>query len=302
MFGYVRPYKSEMLVKEYEQYKAIYCELCRRLGKSYGILSRFALSYDCTFYALLALCVSRSQVHLDTGRCVMNPLKKCSYLPVKGEEYEKAAALCVILTYYKLKDDVEDGGRFSALRAKLLMALVSPKAKRAGKRYPFLEEIVGKAMEDQALAQKEKGGIDRCAHPTAQMLSELFRELPGCREGEDAALERFGYFLGRWIYLMDAADDLEEDLKTGSFNPFANRLGLSGKKELTAEERKRADEFCNEALNTTMAQMLPPFRLISLENFAPLVENVIEKGLPEMQREILFLHVNLKKKKREEML
>ncbi len=302
MFGYVRPYKSEMLVKEYEQYKAIYCELCRRLGKSYGILSRFALSYDCTFYAILALCVSQSQVSLQTGKCVMNPLKKCSYLPAKGEEYEKAAALCVILTYYKLKDDAEDGGRLSALRAKLLLALVSPKAKKAGKRYPFLEKIVGEAMEDQAQAQKEEGGVDRCAHPTAQMLSLLFRELPGCGAGEAAALERFGYFLGRWIYLMDAADDLEEDLKTGSFNPFLNRLGFKDKKELTAEERTRADESCNEALNATMAQMLPPLRLITLEGFGPLVENVIEKGLPEMQREILFLHVNRKKRKREKPL
>ena len=71
--------------------------------------------------------------------------------------------------------------------------------------------------------------VDACAEPTAQLLAALFREAAGENALQGAALERFGYFLGRWIYLMDAADDLLEDLKEGAFNPFVSRLGLSGK-------------------------------------------------------------------------
>ena len=115
-----------------------------------------------------------------------------------------------------------------------------------------------------------------------------------------AALERFGYFLGRWVYLMDAADDLMEDLAEDAFNPFIPRLGLSGKKGLSPEERKAADEAMNRTLNATAAQMLLAFQLIDLRNFGPILENVVEKGLPELQREILFLHIREKKKKRPE--
>ena len=113
-------------------------------------------------------------------------------------------------------------------------------------------------------------------------------------------MERFGYFLGRWVYLMDAADDLPKDLKEGGFNPFISRLGLSGKQELTPEERNEADLAMNQALNATAAQMLLAFQLIDLENFGPVLENVVEKGLPEIQREILFLHIREKRKGRPE--
>lgn len=298
MFGYVRPYKSELLVREYEQYKSIYCQLCRQMGKSYGWLSRFALSYDCAFYAMLALSVSGAAVSLHGGRCVMNPLKKCSYIRSPGEEYEKAAALSVLLTWHKLRDDREDEGFWKSLGCRLLLPLVSRKAKKAAKRYPFLAEISQKAMDGQKVAEQAKAGVDACAEPTAKLLSSLFRELSGCDEKQGAVLERFGYFLGRWIYLMDAADDLPEDLREGKFNPFVPRLGLENAQELTEEQRRQADEACNAALNATAAQMVLALQLLELQNFGPIIENVVRKGLPEIQREILFLHIRDKRKRR----
>ena len=80
MFGYVRPFKSELLVREYDQYKAAYCQLCRALREHYGRAASFTLSYDCTFYALLALSTREAELKLHHGRCVMNPLKKCDFL------------------------------------------------------------------------------------------------------------------------------------------------------------------------------------------------------------------------------
>ncbi len=296
MFGYVRPFQSELRVREHQQYKAVYCELCRRMGKSYGWLSRFSLSYDCAFYAMLALAVSGAKVSLHEGKCVVNPLKKCSYIESAGEEYEKAAALSVLLTYHKLRDDRDDEGFWKSLGCRILLPFVSRKAKRAAARYPFLAEAAGQAMEDQQAAEKERSGVDACAEPTAALLAGVFRELGGCDPGQCAALERFGYFLGRWVYLMDAADDLAEDMKEGSFNPMIARLGLEGKKELSPEERRLADETCNEALNATLSQMIPAMNLIEMANFGPIIENVVKQGLPEMQREILFLHVKEKRK------
>ena len=294
MFGYVRPYQSELLVKEYDQYKAVYCQLCRILGKEYGWLSRFSLSYDCTFYAMLALAVSKAEMTECRRCCGANPLKKCRYLEAEGDAYQKAAALSVLLTYQKLLDDKADESFFKSLGCRLLLPLVSRKAKKAAKKYPFLAELAETTTREQAEAEQRKAGIDECAEPTAKLLSALFGELAGENAGQKAALTQFGYFLGRWVYLMDAADDLAEDAKAGKFNPFLPRLGLSGKRELTAEEQKHAEEFCNNALNFTLSMLLPPLNLMDMEHFGPIIENVAQKGLPEIQREILFLHVRQK--------
>ncbi len=299
MFGYVRPFKSELLVREYDQYKAAYCQLCRALKDHYGRAASFTLSYDCTFYALLMLSTREARLSLHHGRCVMNPLKRCDFLESDGEAYHKAAALSVLLTYHKLRDNLEDDSFFKSLGSRLFLPFVSRKARKAAEEYPFLAQEAQKAMDGQRQAEENAGGVDACAEPTANLLAALFREL-ACDSLQGAALERFGYFLGRWVYLMDAADDLLDDLKEGAFNPFIPRLGLSGKTELTPQERKAADQACNQTLNATAAQMLLAFNLVELRNFGPILENVVTKGLPEIQREILFLHIREKRRGRPE--
>lgn len=293
MFGYVRPYKDELRVREFAQYKGVYCQLCKTLDREYGWLAKFSLSYDCCFYALLALAVSGAGLKECSGRCRANPLKKCRYLEAEGEAYQKAAALQVILTWHKLRDDREDEGFFKRLGVSVLLPAAARKAKRAGERYPRLAELAAQAVEAQREAEERQDGVDACAEPTARLLAELFRELSG-EEDQALALEQFGYFLGRWVYLMDAADDLEEDLREGKFNPFIGRLGLTGKRSLSTEEKKAAEEACNGTLNATIARMLPALHLIRMEQFGPIIENVAEQGLPEIQREILFLHVKEK--------
>lgn len=299
MFGYVRPFKSELLVREYDQYKAAYCQLCRALKEHYGRAASFTLSYDCTFYALLMLSTREARLSLHHGRCVMNPLKRCDFLESDGEAYHKAAALSVLLTYHKLQDNLEDDSFFKSLGSRLFLPFVSRKARKAAEEYPFLAQEAQKAMDGQRQAEENAGGVDACAEPTANLLAALFKEL-ACDSLQGAALERFGYFLGRWVYLMDAADDLLDDLKEGAFNPFIPRLGLSGKTELTPQERKAADQACNQTLNATAAQMLLAFNLVELRNFGPILENVVTKGLPEIQREILFLHIREKRRGRPE--
>lgn len=295
MFGYVRPYQDELRVREYRQYKAVYCELCRTLRKEYGWLSTFSLSYDCTFYAMLVLAASGAQLCEESARCAANPLKKCRYLAAPGEGYKQAAALSVLLTWHKLEDDKADEGFWKALGCRLLLPLVSRKAKKAAARYPALAAAAQTAMDGQRQAERERAGIDACAEPTARLLATLFAALAD--GNQSLALEQFGYYLGRWVYLMDAADDLEEDRAGKKFNPFLIRLKLEGGGPLSAEERGRADEACNAALNATVARILPPLRLLELANFGPIIENIVEQGLPEMQREILFLHVGKRQRK-----
>ena len=108
MFGYIRPKIPELKVREYDQYKGIYCSLCKRMGKEYGIASRFALSYDSTFLVLMTLGLEKECTPFQPGKCVFNPLKKCNYCTSGQTNFEFASALTVMMTYQKICDDIED--------------------------------------------------------------------------------------------------------------------------------------------------------------------------------------------------
>ena len=291
MFGYVRPFKGELLVKEYDAYKGVYCQVCKALGNHYGPLARLTLTYDCTFYALLALNQRDAAVRAAKKRCTCNPLKKCTYVcPADGDVYaagcfHKAAALCVIMTAHKLRDNIADENFLKGMGARFLYGLSRGALKKAEKDFPFMAVAVQKMMDDQQTAEKaDKVSLDACSAPTAELLEALCAEL-GTTDSERAVLQQLGYFLGRWVYIMDAADDLQEDLQKRKFNPFIEKLGLSGflGSELSKEQRTTADRECNAVLNQTMARLLP-------------------KGLPEIQREILFLHVKEKKRRKNDRM
>jgi hypothetical protein len=286
LFGYVKPQKSELLVREFEAYRGVYCALCRRLGKDYGFPTRLVLNYDCTFFAVVQLAVAEStEPDFYRGRCVVNPLKKCGFCRENGQELASAAALTVILAYYKVKDNVADSGFFRKLLSLAVLPFFKWKNRKAAKKYPELEKIVESAMKDQSQAEHDGCGIDRAAEPTAKMLAGVFESV-----GEGGSLGRVlheaGYYLGRWIYLMDAADDLQRDLKKKNFNPFAVHFRLTA--ESTQEELKQARDFANEELNSTLARLTAAIELLKMNSLGPVVRNVVSNGLPMMQKELLY--------------
>lgn len=285
LFGYVRPQRSELLVREFESYRGVYCELCRRLGKDYGPPARLVLNYDCTFYAAVRIAVSGGAAPpLCRGRCTVNPLKRCGFCAESGDEFAAASALTVILAYYKVKDDIADSGFFKGLLYRAALPLFSHMHRKAVKRFPELEKAAGGAMKGQAQAE-QAGGIDRAAEPTAHMLADVF-ELVGASVGRKRILRETGYFLGRWIYLMDAADDLAKDLRRQNFNPFAVKFHLG--RGSAPEELKQARDYANEELNGTLAKLCAAVNLLEMNSFGPIVRNIVFLGLPMMQKELLY--------------
>ena len=182
MFGYVRPFKGEMLVKEYDAYKGVYCQLCRALGKYYGFPMRLTLSYDCTLYAMLALNQRDADVKAEKKRCCCNPMKKCTYVCPANEDvfaeeaFHKAAALSIIMTVHKLRDTAADEDGLKAFGARVLRLFTRRAMKKASNDYPFMADAVRKMMDDQADAEHAKEiSIDRCSAPTAEMLPSSAR-------------------------------------------------------------------------------------------------------------------------------
>ncbi len=285
MFGYVRPYKPELLVKDYELYRSAYCGLCKQLGRDYGIFARLILSYDCTFFTAVCASVGSGSICVQGGRCVCNPLKRCVYCETEDDSQAKSAALCVIMFYYKLRDNMHDEGFLNRTGAGILSAFTLRWKKKAAKKYPDYEKYVSDMLNEQLEAESRPDcSVDAAAHPTAHMLSRIMRSLAKNDE-QSVVYSQFGYFLGRWIYIIDAADDFDKDKKSGSFNPIVNKF--ADRQELTS----KSDEvrgYCNGVLNQTMAQLMAAYNLMAIDGFGSVTDNIVNLGMPDMQRKVLF--------------
>ncbi len=277
MFGYVKPDKPELKIKDFETYKAIYCSLCKTLGKEYGLLARFLLTYDATFYAIFRKTVFQSEPDCAyKGVCRFNPLKKCNYIKTDGY-LKDAAALTVIMFYYKVIDNLHDG----KLPKKLLSCLVYPyikiKFNKAVKKYSNYDAIIKSSIEEQARVENERNdSIDMAAHPTALSLQKIFSD--GIEnETQKCVAERVGYCLGRWVYLTDAFDDLEDDIKTGSYNPFAQKYKLD-KSFLTNKNFDIQDDII-KSIRLTANETGLALELLDKNCYKPLIENIIFDGM-----------------------
>lgn len=277
MFGYLQIHKDELKVKEYEAYKSVYCGLCKQLGKDYSFLSRLILSYDCTFYAIMLMSLKRTCTGFKDGRCTFNPLKKCKFAKCRDDAFGKAAALSVISAYYKVLDDISDSGFIRKTACKILKPIFRIWQKKAAKRYPEIEKTVSGMMKNQQKVEKDPyATIDSAADPTAKMLSDLLA-LEAENETQERILREFGYHLGRWVYLIDAADDYEKDKKRNTFNPFI------------ASDINDQEYICS-VLSQSLARAYDAYNLLDIIDFKPIIENTLIYGLPNKQNAVLRLN------------
>jgi len=288
LFGYVRIYKPMLRMCEYDAYKAVYCTLCKHLGRRYGLHSRMLLNYDYTFVAMLYMALHHQKVGAKKSVCVCNPLKSCIYCTCDTAAFDLTCAMTAEMFYYKTVDNIEDSGFFGKIGWWLVKLIAAPMRRKAKRNYPELEEIMSKYSEAQRQVEHgEDKSVDASAEPTAAMLSKLAMML-----SEDATEQRvlkdFGYYFGRWIYLIDAFDDIEKDIKSGGFNPFVIKFGLT--KQDVKDDTSLLEEarlYANESLNMTVARAATAFELLELGEYAPIFNNIIYLGLGEAQRRAL---------------
>jgi hypothetical protein len=280
VFGYIRPYKPELKVKELEIYKSVYCGLCHTLGKRYSFLTRMILSYDATFLALLQLGLSEGCMGFEKKRCPTKLFgkKTCCKLTT---DVEFSADSAVILFYYKLRDNLHDAGLTKKAAALFLLLFVSRVHKKAVRRLPQVEKIVRNYIAGQNAAEQKGAGIDEAAHPTAEMMSKLLTVSASGRANE-RVVGRMGYFIGRWVYFADAADDIAKDLKSGDYNPFIKTYGLKEGTDL-----KDARDSIKLLLNSCQYEICAAFELLDIKKFKPILSNILYLGLPDMSATIL---------------
>ncbi len=272
MFGYIRASKGELKVKEYELYKAVYCSLCKELGKSYGFLSRLTLSYDFTFLALLNMSLKDTSDTYERKRCAFNPLKKCNYCK-SGENFKMPSAAAMIMIYYKILDNIADERTFKKITYLILKPIFSRAHKKAAEKYPEIEEIVREyTYEQRSIEAQNSTSLDAAAHPTAKAMSQILA-LCSDDETQKRVLDRLGYCVGRYIYLLDAACDLEQDIKNGSYNVL--------KSELTGDVREYARQRITPQLYFCANEAARALELLDIKKHKDILGNIIYLGLED---------------------
>lgn len=275
MFGYVRPLTAELRVRELEDYKAVYCGLCRTMGKRHGFLARFTLNYDFTFLAM-ALAPGPVPCEISHRRCPVHPFRKrkmCRPMPA----LELAADESLILSYQKLRDDVADDGFFRGLPARAAALFLRSAYRRAAAAKPEFDQKVTNCLNELHTMESEGcPSMDRPADAFARILQAAAPDTGD--DTRDRALGQMLYHVGRWIYLIDAWDDLERDRRSGSYNP------------INARYEGQAEEHIREVRTTLLHSRnlaASAYELTKAERWDGILCNILYLGLPAVEELVL---------------
>ena len=282
MFGYIRTDTPEMRVRENEYYRAVYCGLCRAQGKCTGQCSRFTLNYDIVFLALLRLAVDGKQVQIKRGRCMAHPFRKRAYVAC-CEPLEYSAYASAILTHGKIADDINDEKGMKKLNAQLIRPFTSHMRKKALKKYSELDEKVFSGLKRLSEIEKQNlSSVDIPADAFGDILADILSY--GLDGNDEKIMSNIGKHIGRWIYIIDAADDVDEDIKKNRFNAFARLY----EGNIPDEER----ESIANSLRLELLSAEPAFDLIDyneLYDIEEIIKNIIYRGMPQTAERVLKL-------------
>ncbi len=290
MLGYVKPDKPELKIKEFEIYGAYYCGICKSIAKRYGQFSRLALNYDSVFLAILIAGISEGKESLKFERCIVHPEKKRTIV-YDSAFVDYAADILLLLAYYKLKDDYLDEKN---MKAALGMVFMKGTYRKLLNTVPDKCVFVKEQLSELNRLEKENcAAIDRSAEPFAKLMEEVF-DYPGLKQkgnGEELSniYRRIGYHLGKWIYLIDAYDDIEEDLKKKAFNPLILQFEYDVSNEMPQQFKIRIKERVERNLVLYLAEIAKSCSHLKLEKNKGLIDNILYFGLMRKTEEILSL-------------
>ena len=265
MFGYVRLNEPELKIKDFQAFRSVYCGVCRGLRR-HGLSSWAALNYDMTFLALVLISLYEEEAPARPCRCLLHPFSRNSQVSNEWTDY--AADMTVLLTYYQCLDAWHDEKKVLPRAEAALLKRARDKVAAA---YPRQAQAVADyvARLDE-VEERRDPDLDLGAGLTGQMLAELFV----CKEDEwSPTLRELGFYLGKFIYLMDAAEDVEQDRRHGCYNP------LLLQEELEGQSAQALDEYCELLLTAMMGECARAFERLPLLLYGDLLRNIVYSGV-----------------------
>lgn len=261
MFGYITVNRAELKVKESAAYDAYYCGLCHALHGLHGRAGQLTLTYDMTFLVILLNGVYEHEMHEKTGRCLVHPVKKHT------ERWNDFSSYCadmnILLAYHNLLDDWQDDRKLSRYAA---AQLLSKTYRGIREKYPRQHQAVVDYMKALSVCEKScSDNVEEAACLTGKMLAEIFV----CREDAWASdLRQMGFFLGKFIYLMDAYEDIDDDIANACYNPF-----------MQFREREDFDDYCKQILTMMIAECSREFEKLPILTHAEILRNILYSGV-----------------------
>lgn len=275
MFGYVFPQKPELKIREFAEYRAVYCGLCEAL-RSFGFGAKLFLNYDFVFAAMLFMSLNDERPAFKEIRCNTYPWRRVGSIE-KNDALDYCAAALIITVRYKLLDDRVDEASFKKAAANVLTFLTKRAYNKAKIKLPDYDAYIESQTEKQTLVENERSeSVDRASDSTANGLSFLLEN--GVRDnGAKAAIKRFGYLLGRFVYLADTLDDLKKDIKKNRYNPFIERYKLT--KKSGSDEILFAEKEIKSQLRLSQSEAESSYRHLPLTIYKSILDNIVYLGL-----------------------
>lgn len=273
MLGYVTADKPELKMREFEVYSGYYCGVCKSIARRYGQLPRMVLSYDAAFLALLLSGLSAEEDLPSREHCIAHPAKKKTI--VRNEAIDYAADVMLILAWYKLLDDACDEGKWRA-RVALKAFRGTFRGLRAA-RPGLCQKIETNLKALHRLEEEKCDSLDRAAEAFAKIMEAIFEEGPlpdGFKEQQ--VLRQIGYHLGKWIYLIDAIDDIADNLESGAYNPLIYRFAYEPGE---ANFKSRIMRTCRFNLFHYLGEIGNAVDLLAIKKNRGIIENIVYKGL-----------------------
>lgn len=262
MFGYIAINKAEMKFKDFDMYQSYYCGLCQRLKDCHGRRGQLTLSYDMTFLIVLLTGLYEPETTIDTARCIAHPFER--HVTRINEFTDYAADMNLILSYYKCEDDWNDEHkRKGLLAAKALKSKVTS----IEQRHPAKTEFIASSLRKLSHLEKEnETDLDKMGGLFGDIMAEIF----AYKSDEwELSLRKIGFFLGKFVYLMDAYEDIEKDIKNGSYNPlkqaFSHSLDFA--------------EDCKSILMLMMADCSREFEKLPILLHTDILRNILYSGV-----------------------
>lgn len=326
MLGYVQVDKPELKVREYEIYCGYYCGICKSIGKRYGQLPRMALSYDAAFLAVMLESLSEQPESPTQEHCITHPLLKKKTV-IRNSAIDYAGDVMLILAWYKLMDDAHDEGKLYAKGTMALMKRIFKKLRRrypalcagieehlgelsalekakcesldmAAEAFSRIMEVIFEEGVKAVYGNNSKTDVpdsgntdyppsDGTEKPeTAGGCTLCIDEMPMTQDPR-RALAQIGYHMGKWIYLIDAVDDIEENIESGAYNPLLYRFSYDRSKETALQFRDRIRGDLEFNLYHYLAVISNYANGLDIKKNKGIIENIIYFGLHRKTEEII---------------
>ncbi len=266
------PDKQELKFREYEYFKMYYCGVCKSIGRRYGNLKRFGLVNEMGMLALMLDCISNKaeNAEYNVRGCMVHPWKKSPAI-INSVYADYAADVNVVFAYFKLLDSWQDDRNiFAAMGAKIAFGRAACKAR---KFIPAVYDSIKDNLKVLSVLEKKKSdSIDETAHCFSQLMADIFTEAPGIKEALKSpsqviteeklvCLRNLGYYIGKWVYLIDALYDLEDDLKKGSYNPVLLRYNYS-EEESVGQFKERIKDSLEFVFHDALGQCCNAWQIL----------------------------------------